>query len=47
MLDIVKSYHYIQFQQTWEMTKNLVLGPIVASFGLNLVSNLFCGLYLF
>ena len=35
MLDIVASYHCMQFQgklmnQTWKIAKNLVLGPILA-----------------
>ena len=44
MLDIVASYHYIQFQgkqmnQTWEKgeKKQLVFGLILACFGPNLV----------
>ena len=35
ILDIVASYHWMQFQgylknQTWKKAKNLVLGPILA-----------------
>ena len=35
MLDIIANYHYMQFQgklmnQTWENSKKIVLGPILA-----------------
>ena len=46
ILDIVASYHYMQFQgrimnQTWENAKNPVLGPILAHLVQIWVTNFF------
>ena len=53
MLDIVKSYHCMQFQeklmnQTWENDKKKSFGPDFSPFGTNLdPQKLFCGFYLY